>query len=182
MARTQSGLLTSSSWNRSHSIVGFVDAVDVPALSRSLQSLVDRHCALRTAYMVSGPVVQQPGEVKLILQVAELAEVAGAKWDEQYRWICFKANEPFDIQSPKTKCKALLRAVIASSARGHVLLLSAPAIAVDIWSLLVLLDDLRIIYSSSAQDAEFTLPDLEMTHLDYVAWSAYVMASTTVER
>ena len=119
MARTQSGLLTSSSWNRSHSVVGFVDAVDVPALSRSLQSLVDRHCALRTAYTVSGPVVQQPGEVKLILQVAELAEIAGAKWDEQYRWICFKANEPFDIQSPKTKCKALLRAVIASSARGH---------------------------------------------------------------
>ena len=112
--------------------------VDVPVLRRAFQCLVDRHAALRTTYsMVNGAPVQR------VHSSAELCfeEIDAAAWmpEEFHPRVVQAYRRAFDLERGP-----LLRVTLFShTAQDHILLLTVHHIAVDGWSLFLLLDELR---------------------------------------
>ncbi|QQC93279.1 non-ribosomal peptide synthetase [Streptomyces alfalfae] len=125
--------------------------VDVAALRHALRSLVERHTALRTGFG-TGP----DGLRQIVGDVYDPWCEPGARpaWDEpgaRRVWDEPAAHdfadtffaEPFDLAVPR-----MLRACWLPGAEGGTLLLHLHHIAVDGWSLSVLLRDLSAVYAA----------------------------------
>jgi acyl carrier protein len=113
------------------------EEIDVDALRRSLQSLVDRHPVLRTTFREAGDEVLQ--------QVNERAEVAFAyepAEEDLTERLAREAQRPFDLQQGP-----LLRIfVFRRAARDSVMLFVVHHIVADLCSLALLFDELWQIY------------------------------------
>jgi hypothetical protein len=151
--------------------------VNVPALQRALQRLVDRHPSLRTTFPAhSGKPVQQVHEhLKVCFE-----EVDGSAWsgDELNARLLDEAYRPFDLERGP-----LLRVgLITRSAREHILLLVVHHIAIDFWSLAILLDELGVLYPAENAGLKAHLPPLDLQYTDYVRWQAEMLAGPDGER
>ena len=119
--------------------------LDIPALRRSFQALVDRHPCLRTTFFVhSGKPAQR------IHQSAKVhfEEMDASAWsrDEMEPRLTDEAHRPFDLEQGP-----LLRvSVFKRSAREHYLLLVVHHIVIDFWSLAILLNELGVLYPAEA--------------------------------
>jgi hypothetical protein len=151
--------------------------VNVPALRRALQSLLDRHPSLRTTFPAhSGKPVQQIHEH---LKVS-FAEVDGSTWsgDELNARLLDEAYRPFDLErGPLLRVSLIMR-----SARDHILLLVVHHIAIDFWSLAILLDELGVLYPAESAGVKAHLPPLALQYTDYVRWQAEMLAGPEGER
>jgi amino acid adenylation domain-containing protein len=116
--------------------------LDVPALERAAQALVDRHAILRTTYAVRDgqPVqlVHPQWSVRIARHDLAPDDVA---LDE---WLRREANRPFDLKTGPVLRLTLLR----RTPDEHVLVLAVHHIAVDFWSIDVILDELRLLYAA----------------------------------
>ena len=145
--------------------------LDVPALRRSFQALVDRHPCLRTTFTVrSGKPAQR------IHQGAKVhfEELDASAWsrDEMEPRLADEAHRPFDLEQGP-----LLRvSVFKRSAQEHYLLLVVHHIVIDFWSLAILLNELGVIYPAEAADRRAILPPLDLQYADYVRWQAEMLA------
>ncbi len=145
--------------------------LDVPALRRSFQTLVDRHACLRTTFTVrSGKPAQrihQGAKVhfeKLDASAWSLDEIESRLTDEAHR--------PFDLE-----LGPLLRvSVFKRSEREHYLLLVVHHIVIDFWSLAILLNELGVIYPAEVAGMRATLPPLDLQYSDYVGWQSEMLA------
>lgn len=117
--------------------------IDVPALQRSLQALVDRHGCLRTTFPIrDGKPVQRLHEKVEVWFRRENAE----HWDDvRLRdQIGAEARAPFNLeQGPLWRIHLFSR-----SPREHVLLLAAHHIIVDLWSLAQILTEFGALYEA----------------------------------
>ena len=114
--------------------------VDVSALERAAQAIVDRHAILRTTYAVHDG---QP--VQLVHpQWPVHIDRRDVHPDELHGWIRREANRPFDLQAGPVFRLTLLR----PTPDEHVLVLAVHHIAVDFWSVDVILDELRQLYAA----------------------------------
>jgi Condensation domain len=151
--------------------------IDVPALRRAFQTLVDRHPALRTTFPVhSGKPVQRVHEA----QKVHFQEVEGSTWsaEELEARMLEEAYCPFDLERGP-----LLRVTLFTrSAREHILLLVVHHIVIDFWSLAILLDELGVLYPAEKAGAQVVLPPLKLRYTDYVDWQAEMLASPEGER
>ncbi len=151
--------------------------LDVPALRRSFQALVDRHPCLRTTFTVrSGKPVQR------IHQGAKVhfEELDASAWsrDEIESRLTDEAHRPFDLEQGP-----LLRvSVFKRSEREHYLLLVVHHIVIDFWSLAILLNELGVLYPAEAADRRATLPPLHLQYGDYVRWQSEMLAGAEGER
>ncbi len=142
--------------------------VDTTALRRTLRTLVARHAALRTGFALGPQGLRQtvgepydpwhePGTQRL--------------WDEEEAHAFADAffAEPFDLAVPR-----MLRACWLPRDGGGTLLLHLHHIAVDGWSLSILLQDLSAEYVEStdagAQTSRNTAP--APNPLDFAAWQS----------
>ncbi|MPY30233.1 amino acid adenylation domain-containing protein [Streptomyces adustus] len=141
--------------------------VDTTALRRALRTVVARHQALRTGFALGPHGLRQtvdepydpwhdPGE--------------GRTWDEQeaHAFADTFFAEPFDLAVPR-----MLRACWMPDDGGGTLLLHLHHIAVDGWSLSVLLQDLSTAYAETgtgtdAGESRTAAP----TPLDFAAWQS----------
>jgi amino acid adenylation domain-containing protein len=136
--------------------------LDAAALAGALTGVVARHEALRTVYAARDghPVatVLAPGPVELPVR-----PVAG---EEEARSLAAEAaREPFDLARGP-----VLRATLARLAAGdHVLLLTVHHIAVDEWSVGLLLSELDVLYRAALDGTRDPLPPLPASHADVVA-------------
>lgn len=151
--------------------------VNVSALRRALQALVDRHPSLRTTFPAhSGKPVQQ---VQEHLKV-RFDEVDGSTWSEEelkFR-LLDEAYRPFDLErGPLLRVSLIMR-----SAREHILLLVVHHIVIDFWSLATLLNELGVLYAAEATGVKAHLPALPLQYADYVRWQAEMLASPDGER
>ena len=149
--------------------------VDVSALQNAFQALIERHPALRTTYTVhdSKPVQQVHDHSQLHF---EETDASGWSQDELNNYVVKAARRPFDLERGP-----LLRVNLFTVApTEHVLLLTVHHIAVDFWSLTVLLDELRVLYP--AQTGTQVLPPLDLQYTDYVDWQAEMLAGQGGER
>ncbi|QRO01836.1 LLM class flavin-dependent oxidoreductase [Archangium violaceum] len=167
----------SAAYNTALSI-RIVSELDIPALRRACQALVDRHGALRTTFSThqGQPIqkVRQRGEVHF-----EQVDVSDLD-PEALRTRVTRAYEaPFDLERGP-----LMRVYLFSRGpREHVLLIAIHHIVYDGWSLLVLGDELlRHLYAAEKAGTPAALPPPRATYVDYVRWQAEMLSGPTGQR
>src|SRR3984893_307641 len=116
--------------------------LDVSALERAAQALVDRHAILRTTYAVRDgqpvQIVHPQWPVYLARHDPGLDDV------ELDEWLRRESHRPFDLQTGSMLRLTLLR----RAPDEHVLVLAVHHIAVDFWSIDIILDELRLLYAA----------------------------------
>lgn len=156
--------------------VGIRGLLDVEALRRALQKLSDRHACLRIEFR------NEDGKT---LQRAREHHKAHFEFLDASAWSPFQldsavrdcARRVFDLKSDATLRVTLFR-------RGqdrHVLLLNIPHIVSDLWSLIVLMDELRESYAAEKAGRQANLPALPLTYEDYVRWQRTMLAGEAGE-
>jgi hypothetical protein len=150
--------------------------VNVPALRRAFQKLVDRHPSLRTSFSLRS---EKP--VQCIQQGAKVdfEETDPSAWsgDELKLRLTDEAHRPFNLE-----LGPLLRVqVFTRCAQEHFLLLVVHHIVIDFWSLAILLNELGVLYSAEATGARAVLPPLGLQYNDYVKWQSEMLAGTEGE-
>ncbi len=176
-------------------------SLNIPALQRAVQKLVDRHPTLRTIFK------QQDSEP--FQEVCEHQEVCIKQidastwnWDELrekamqrghggnpheryaeryplglYQEAIAAHRYPFDLeQGPLLRVDLFTR-----SEQDHFLLLSIHHIAIDGFSFGILLDELRLLYQSESTGQTVSLPPIERQYWDFVQWQREMLKSPVGE-
>lgn len=127
--------------------------VNKSALWRSFQNLIDRHSSLRTVYSLSNGKPMQ--RVQKHQQVPfEATDAADWSWESLNERLTSEADRPFDLErGPILRVHLFTR-----SAAEHILLLVVHHIAVDVWSLDILMNELRVLYDAELVGKEPLLP------------------------
>jgi Condensation domain len=154
-----------------------LSSVSPATLQRTFQTLIERHPALRTTFLIrEGQLIQRiHAEVNFSL---ECIDASG--WNEiLLRERVQKAYElPFHLERGP-----LLRVVLFSlSPMDHVLVLAIHHIVFDGWSFWVLLDELRLLCDSERSGSPLALPLLEATYADFIDWERKMVAGPVGER
>ena len=149
--------------------------VDVARLRRAFQSLVDRHSSLRTTFTTQGEkVVQQINPQQEVC----FTETDGSAWsaEELQTRLSAEALRPFNLRDD-----SLFRInLFAESSGNSILLLTVHHIIGDFWSLIILLDELEILYAGEPDVSSPSLPPAQ--YIDYSEWQARLLAGTDGER
>lgn len=139
--------------------------LDIDAFRHALQGLVDRHELLRTRYQSENgllvPMPVAPGAIGPLFMHITCK-------DEQDRdcQISAQLRRPFDMGED-----AMLRAALFGTADDDVcLLFCVHHIAVDFRSWVVLLAELKALYSAYSQGLPASLPPLQASYQDYINW------------
>src|SRR5581483_9892942 len=154
-----------------------ISGLDVAALHQAFQLLIDRHASLRTVYAVhDGKPVQVVVE-HLPVSFEEMS-IAGLSSNDLHRLLIDLSHRPFDLlrESP------LRVHLLQDSAQGAILLLTAHHIATDFWSMVVLMDELRMFYQAQRDGVEANLAPLALQYTDYTAWEAQLLSSEAGRR
>ncbi len=151
--------------------------VDVSALKGVFQTLMDRHPALRTTYSDDEgvPIQHVHGYMQADFSEADASHLS----EEQLKEAVAEAYQrPIDLKlGPVFRTHLFNR-----SEQDHVLLMVAHHIAVDGWSIWLLLDEMRSLYASqlNGRAASLSIPGAKYT--DYVRWQAEMLAGTEGSR
>jgi len=144
-------------------------ALDVGALQRSLDLVVERHEALRASFHWKNGSVTQTITRHRPVEIAQVdfPRVAAADLEPQLaEAVAREARRTFDLTSGD-----LLRATLFRlAADDHLLLIVMPHIAADRWSRGVLHGELALAYRSVRRGEEPVLPDLPIQYADFAAW------------
>ena len=144
-------------------------ALDVTALERSLNDVLNRHEALRTTFaVISARPVQVINEMQAVrLRVIELREGSlEEKEATAARFAAEQARKPFNLaEGPLLRVKLLRLAE-----EDHVLLVTMHHIISDGWSIKVLIREIGELYEAYANGREAVLPDLPLQYADFAAW------------
>jgi amino acid adenylation domain-containing protein len=151
--------------------------LDVAALQRAFQTLVDRHPALRTTFIAcNGAPVQRIHEhMEVCFNQADASTWSTASLHNS---LIEEAHRPFQLEDGP-----LLRVnLFTRSARDQILLLTIHHIAVDFWSLAVLMHELGTLYQAETAGTPATLRPITLQYTDYVRWQEDMLASPEGER
>lgn len=152
--------------------------VDVPALQRTFQTLVNRHSSLRTTFSTDDngePVQVVHGYQEICFNQIDASIWT---WDELYKEVVEVYRQPFDLeQGPVFRVTLFTR-----SEQDHILLLAFHHIVYDGWSLWILLDELRVLYPAEKEGSRISLPLLEVSYADYVRKQAEMFAGPEGEK
>lgn len=150
--------------------------VDIPALRRAFQALIDRHPSLRTTYTVRdrNPLGQIHEQQEIYFK-----EINAATWssDELNNYLVQEAQCPFDLEQGP-----LLRVSLFRTTTNYILMLAIHHIASDFWSLLILIDELGVLYPAQKAGTQAFLPTLNLSYADYVRKQAEMLAGGKGER
>ena len=140
--------------------------LDVPALQRALEGLIERHSTLRTSFRLEGSEVIQIVHPEGPLALIE--EALGERDPEEVigEWLEEESRTPFDLTGG-----LLLRArLLEFDGKEHVLLINHHHIASDGWSRSVLVRDLVELYNAERMGRSAQLEPLSIHYPDYAAW------------
>ncbi|MFE1744071.1 amino acid adenylation domain-containing protein [Coleofasciculus sp. H7-2] len=151
--------------------------VDIFALRKAFQMLSDRHPSLRNTFAIQNnePVQEVHGYQEVYFE-----QIDAATWnaDELARQVFKTYQRPFNLeQEPVMRVNLFTRSV-----EEHILLLTIHHIACDGWSIWLILDELRVLYSAAKQGTSASLPALTLTYGDYVRWQNEMLAGADGER
>ncbi|HEU4326674.1 MAG TPA: amino acid adenylation domain-containing protein [Roseiflexaceae bacterium] len=155
--------------------------LDIPALERSLNTIVQRHETLRTRFPVSDgqphPVVEPALALRIPLEDLRTLSTAEREHRLQQRLV-EESRRPFDLASGP-----LLRTLLFQTAPdSYVMLLTLHHIVSDGWSNGVLVRELGALYRAFAAGQPAQLPALAIQYPDYAAWQHGWLQGETLER
>lgn len=145
--------------------------VDVGALQRVFQALVMRHDSLRARFPLraEGPVREILPLWEVPLDVVDVAGLDDTALDTR---VVAAHRRPFDLErGPVLRVSLFTRAV-----DDYVLLLTVHHIAVDGWSVGLLLEDFRRLYIAETTSAPAGLPTGSAVYADFVAWQTQMLS------
>jgi amino acid adenylation domain-containing protein len=144
------------------------DELDVAALKRAFQSLLNHHPVLRTTFREVGDQVLQ--QVDADTEACFHYESAGPELEQR---LAAEAERPFDFErGPFFRVFLYQR-----SLRDYVLLLVVHHIVVDLWSLALLFDELWEIYAAEVEGKPFAPARSPLAFSDYVFWQERLLLS-----
>ena len=143
--------------------------LDVSALERSLQALIERHETLRTVFSQES---EQP--LQTILPAGSFAletyplspELASDPDASIQAFVQTQSQKTFDLQQGPLLRAALLQV----SPDDHVLVLTLHHIVSDGWSLQVMIEELVQLYAGFSLGHDAGLPALPIQYADYALW------------
>lgn len=153
--------------------------LDVTALRRALESLVERHEMLRTAF------IEVDGEpFQVILPEARLT-TAVSRWDGRgsvealvRRLLDAEARRTFDLASAP-----LIRSIVVQlGEEDFLLLLTLHHIVCDGWSMTVVLSEVAELYAAGREGRPPRLRPLGYRYVDYVRWESEQDGSASRQR
>lgn len=144
-------------------------ALNISALKQSLNEILRRHEALRTAFSVidGKPVQIAHPELTVALPIVKLEEVPQEQREVKVtQLISQEVEQPFDLGKG-----LLFRATLLELGKNeHLLLIVAHHIAVDFWSKKVLFQELSTLYEAFSSGKASPLSDLPIQYADFSVW------------
>jgi len=156
-------------------------ALDQEALQKALDSLVQRHEALRTVFVsVDGDPLQEIApEGRFLLKMIDLSGYAESKREAQVRLHeSEEAHGKFDLRVGPLIRGRLLRV----QAEEHVLLITLHHIVSDGWSTGVLLRELGELYAAYRERRGDPLEPLPIQYADYAQWQREWLQGEELEK
>lgn len=155
-------------------------ALDVNALERSLNAIVQRHEALRTTFTT---IDGQPMQIiaprsSLTLSVLDLSQLPADERAAETVRLRTEASRPFNLETGPLLRTSLLR--LAED--EHVLLLTMHHIVSDGWSLGVLFRELATLYEGFVAGETPNLPELPIQYADFAVWQRRWLSGEILER
>ncbi len=145
--------------------------VNIDEFRLALQAILNRHASLRTTYTLQGNnVVQEIHE----LQSVAFQQVDASLWDdsELYRQVLIAYRQKFDLETgPVARWSLFTR-----TAEDHIFLITVHHIAIDAWSLWIILEDLRQAWQAQSQGKPISLPLSPPAYTDWVDWQKDMVA------
>ena len=151
--------------------------IDIPALQRAFEKLVERHPALRTTFTAVGnKPIQRVNELfQLCFQIED-----ASTWSEAFlkERLIEEAHCPFNLeQGPLMRVNLFRR-----SPQEQVLLLAVHHIVSDFWSLGVFVQELGMLYQAQKNGIPVSFPTLALQYADHSRWQAEMLASEEGDR
>jgi amino acid adenylation domain-containing protein/non-ribosomal peptide synthase protein (TIGR01720 family) len=145
--------------------------LDIDALRSAFQKIVDRHAPLRSTFVERGGVPFQ--------RVAEKMEVAFSVHDARdldttalRRRLLEEVHRPFDLEHGP-----VFRVALFKKQNAHDLIVTVHHVVVDLWSTIIILEELAAYYSGT------TTPEtLALEYRDYVRWQRDMLQGDDGER
>lgn len=149
--------------------IPIVMRLDADILRQSLQEIVRRHEALRTAFeSIDGePVQRVRAELALPLPVIDLRHLPESEREQEaLRLAADDARRTFDLQSPP-----LVRTTLLQLGEEHyVFLLTMHHIVCDGWSMGIFFGELMTLYGAFEAGQPSPLPELPIQYADFSIW------------
>ena len=155
--------------------------LNVSALTESLNELVRRHETLRSTFAV---VDEQPAQViheaePLSLPVINLQDLdADERETRVLQLVTDEAQRPFDISSEPPFRASLLRL----NENDHVFLVSMHHIASDLFSRMILVREIAVLYQAYDQNEPSPLVELPIQYADYALWQRQWLQGEVLDR
>jgi amino acid adenylation domain-containing protein len=145
-------------------------ALDAPALRRALQALSDRHPSLRMEFSEESG---EPRQRAIPQHVVQLTEIDAVGWNDAELDAALRAEaeRPFALEVSAVPRATLFR----RAPDDHLFVVVVHHIASDLWSVIVMMDELRQLYAGAA------LPPLAMTYREHVMRQRAAIASEAAE-
>jgi amino acid adenylation domain-containing protein len=150
---------------------------DVQTLARLASALSERHPILRTTYAVKdGRPVQRVG--RGVAFTPEVTDASSWSPEELQARLVEVAGRPFDLErGPVFRFHVFRR-----GPQESILLTAVHHIAVDLWSMVVLMQELQALYLAQKLGLPADLPPLACQYPDFVRWQAQMLAGPEGER
>jgi non-ribosomal peptide synthetase component F/thioesterase domain-containing protein len=143
--------------------------LDVRILSRALNEIVRRHEILRASFteIDGNPVQIIAPPIVLNIPVKDLCTLTSADRETQMDRLCLEeATRSFDLEKGPLVRLGLLR----MADEDHILMFTLHHIVSDGWSIGLIMEELKNIYTAYAEGRESPLPELPIQYPDYVIW------------
>jgi amino acid adenylation domain-containing protein/FkbM family methyltransferase len=154
--------------------------LDLEALEKAINEIVNRHEALRTTFEIEDgePVQVVSPPQKLSLPLMDLSRLPGARREAQALALATEeARLPFDLaRGPLMRVKLLRLAT-----DQHVMLLTTHHIISDGWSVGVFVEELGQLYKAFSLGEPSPLPELPIQYADFAIWQRQWLQGETLE-
>lgn len=146
-------------------VIRIVSRLDVQKLETAFQVLIDRHASLRTVYsFVDGELVQEVrGYQESNLELHDVSALGAPEIQHEVERIY---RIPFDLHDGPVFRTHLL----SLDTTEHVLLITAHHIAMDAWSMLLMIEELQKLLEATGEDATNPLSPISTNYADFARW------------
>jgi amino acid adenylation domain-containing protein len=151
--------------------------LNIAALQRTFQWLVDRHASLRTTYTIQD---QEPVQVvhpyqKVFFRIHEVSDWSDKEFQNEFN---DEAYHVFDLEKgPLMRVSLFLR-----RPGDHILLISCHHIALDLWSLTLLFQDIHLLYPAAVAGKRPPPWPSRNGYIDFVRWQQKMLAGPDGKR
>jgi|688.fasta_scaffold06795_6 amino acid adenylation domain-containing protein len=152
--------------------------LDIEALRRAWNKIIERHAILRTTYTsYAGTPVQRIHEK----QEVDIQITDASNWSEDYlrEQIFIETDRPFNLE-----IDSVLRInLFTQSVEEHILLLTMHHIAGDLWSFDTLLNEFQNFYIGEIEKIDFQQEDYaeNLSYIEFVRWQSELLSSSRGE-